>query len=257
MEEVPARCTTYRWRVENGLRAAHVIVAPSAAMLASLKENYRFTTESEVIPNGCSHIRIRDHGNSKKMQIIGAGRVWDEAKNLALLHRIAPSLPCDVVIAGDRQRPEDASTSPALDDDTASAGACRFLGKLPHRAVLKHLAESAIFAAPAYYEPFGLAILEAALAGCALVLGDIPSLRENWESAAVFIDPRDEDEWRRTLLALSADPARCEELGRQAQKCARQFTVARMAAGYAGLYEKEKRAAAKRRRRSSSVEVAA
>ncbi len=32
---------------------------------------------------------------------------------------------------------------------------------------------------PARYEPFGLSVLEAALSGCALVLGDIPSLRES------------------------------------------------------------------------------
>ena len=34
---------------------------------------------------------------------------------------------------------------------------------------------------PARYEPFGLSILEAALSGCALVLGDLPSLRELWD----------------------------------------------------------------------------
>ncbi len=39
------------------------------------------------------------------------------------------------------------------------------------------------------YEPFGLSVLEAALSGCALVLGDIPSLRENWDGAADFAEP--------------------------------------------------------------------
>ena len=49
-----------------------------------------------------------------------------------------------------------------------------------------HGCEAAIFARPARYEPFGLAILEAAQAGCALVLGDIPSLRELWADAALL-----------------------------------------------------------------------
>ena len=35
-------------------------------------------------------------------------------------------------------------------------------------------------------------VLEAALAGCALVLGDMPSLREIWEGAALFVDPGDD-----------------------------------------------------------------
>ena len=41
--------------------------------------------------------------------------------------------------------------------------------------------------APARYEPFGLGILEAATQGCALVLGDLPSLVELWKGAARFV----------------------------------------------------------------------
>ena len=40
-------------------------------------------------------------------------------------------------------------------------------------------ARAGIYALPAVYEPFGLSVLEAALSGCALVLGDIPSLARN------------------------------------------------------------------------------
>ena len=39
----------------------------------------------------------------------------------------------------------------------------------------------------ALYEPFGLAVLEAAQAGCALVLSDIPTFRELWDGAALFV----------------------------------------------------------------------
>ena len=40
------------------------------------------------------------------------------------------------------------------------------------------LAHAAIYIATSKYEPFGLAPLEAALSGCALVANDIPSLAE-------------------------------------------------------------------------------
>ena len=49
------------------------------------------------------------------------------------------------------------------------------------------MGRAAIYALPARYEPFGLSILEAALSGCALVIGDIPSLREIWADAALFV----------------------------------------------------------------------
>jgi hypothetical protein len=44
---------------------------------------------------------------------------------------------------------------------------------------------------PARYEPFGLSVLEAALSGCALVPGDIASLRGNWDGVAEFVCPDD------------------------------------------------------------------
>src|SRR6202162_3625024 len=49
------------------------------------------------------------------------------------------------------------------------------------------MAAAAIFVAPASYEPFVLSILEATLSICALILGDISSLRENWNGAASFV----------------------------------------------------------------------
>ena len=65
------------------------------------------------------------------------------------------------------------------------------LGVVPSDELVRLYGDASIFALPARYEPFGLSILEAALSGCALVLGDIPSLRELWAGAAVFVPPDD------------------------------------------------------------------
>src|SRR5439155_1168938 len=66
------------------------------------------------------------------------------------------------------------------------------VGQIGSLALRRLYAEASIYAWPARYEPFGLSVLEAALSGCALVLGDIPSLRELWEGAAWFV-PADDD----------------------------------------------------------------
>ena len=58
-------------------------------------------------------------------------------------------------------------------------------------ALARKMAEASIYALPARYEPFGLSALEAALSGCALVLGDIPSLREIWGPAAIYVPADD------------------------------------------------------------------
>jgi glycosyltransferase involved in cell wall biosynthesis len=79
--------------------------------------------------------------------------------------------------------------------------------------------------------------LEAALCECTLVLGDIPSLREIWEDAAVFVSPRDSKTLRRVLQWLIKNPADRMRLGEAARARAMLFTPERMMNAYLALYE--------------------
>ena len=56
------------------------------------------------------------------------------------------------------------------------------------------------------------AILEAALSGCALVLGDIPSLRELWRNRALFVPPDDPEALEHAILRLIEEPDRRSSL---------------------------------------------
>jgi glycogen synthase len=110
------------------------------------------------------------------------------------------------------------------------------LGRLSSDEVALRMAESAVFVSPARYEPFGLAVLEAALSNCALVLGDIPTLRELWDGAALFVQPSDEAGLRAALEGLLADPARAAALGTRARRRAQRYTAVRMADAYLDAY---------------------
>jgi glycosyltransferase involved in cell wall biosynthesis len=165
-----------------------------------------------VIPNGRAQDGLRPL--RKEKLVLAVGRVWDEAKNLHALERVAPRLPWPVLVAGE-------------------GGS---LGRLGEAELAELYARAAILAAPARYEPFGLVALEAGLAGCALVLGDIASLREVWDDAALFVDPFDDDALAAALSALAAEPARRARLGAAARDRARRFTPERTAAAYARLY---------------------
>ena len=79
------------------------------------------------------------------------------------------------------------------------------------------------------YEPFGLAVLEAAQAGCALVLSDIPTFRELWDGAAMFVPPG-----RRRRLAAPLEPSCAPDRplprsGQAARERAGRYSLARMA----------------------------
>jgi len=98
------------------------------------------------------------------------------------------------------------------------------------------LGSAAIFALPARYEPFGLSALEAGLAGCALVLGDIPSLREVWDDDAVFVPPEQPHVLAEVLQCLALDVSWRDLMARRARARALQYTPERMAQAYMALY---------------------
>ena len=99
------------------------------------------------------------------------------------------------------------------------------------------MSRAAVYALPARYEPFGLAPLEAALTGCALLMADIPTFRELWEGCAVFYPTGDSDALAESATELIRDPARCRALGSAArQRALEQYTPERMAERYEVLY---------------------
>jgi glycosyltransferase involved in cell wall biosynthesis len=99
------------------------------------------------------------------------------------------------------------------------------------------LARAAVYASPARYEPFGLSVLEAALAGCALVLGDLPSLRELWNDAAVFVQPGSAAQLRQVLSRVAADDRLREALALRARARALNLSATRMAERYHAAYQ--------------------
>jgi glycogen synthase len=225
----PASWERYSREVARGLKAASTVITPTAAMLHALRQEYGPLRNARVIPNArAAVLPARPDFDAKCALIFTAGRLWDEAKNIAAVQAVAPSLSWPVYVAGDTTAPGRASEQPGA--------SVRSLGRLPAEAIRWWYGRAAIYALPARYEPFGLSVLEAASAGCALVLGDIDSLRENWDGAAVFVDPEDRRALAAALGGLIAEPARRRRLARRAMDRAARFTTARMAAAYADVY---------------------
>lgn len=113
----------------------------------------------------------------------------------------------------------------------------RLLGRLPPSALTRYLAGAAIYALPARYEPFGLSILEVALSGCSLVLGDIESLREIWEDAALYVPPDDTAALAAVLARLIESPGLRKKLAARSWRRGQTLTSRRMAAAYLKGYE--------------------
>ena len=221
----PASFDRYRRAVAAGLAGAGLVAAPTRAMLGSLAENHGLARPGLVLPNGRDPRAYRPA--AKQPVVLSAGRLWDEAKNLAALEAVAPQLPWPVRVAG-------ATRSPG--GDLREMRAVQPLGELSPQALAVQMSQAAIYALPARYEPFGQSALEAALSGCALVLGDIGSLRELWGPAALYVPPDDHDALRAALLRLIAQPSLRDALARSARARALRFTPLRMALAYRRAY---------------------
>lgn len=212
----------YRRRVTAGLAAVDALVAPSSAMAAALAREYDLDAANIRVIHNFSRVSRMDR-SEKQPFILASGRIWDPAKNIQLLNSIVPHVDWPIRITG--------AQNASFRDEKA-----HFLGFLTRPEMLDQMNRAGIFVHPALYEPFGLAILEAANARCALVLSDIPTLRELWSDAAIFVNPRDPEQWIAALNALARDAIARHKLADAAFSRANKYRASRSVKKYWNLY---------------------
>lgn len=211
---------------QRGLVSANAIVSPSRAIAKSLSAIYGTRPDDiQVIPN---FSRVEMRSGEKERFCVAAGRFWDKGKNLQLLERIAPEVEMPIRVAGDGTAP---------DGSRAVATSVQLLGSLSRQDMAKQMSAAEIFLHPSLYEPFGLAVLEAAHASCALLLADIESLRELWDDAAIFLNPRDPEQWIAEIARLGRDRCETRRLGERARQHASRYTAESSVAAYWSLYD--------------------
>ncbi len=205
----------FAWRAEcmaDGLEYADEVIAPSRSFAGLLRDVYGVGRPITVVRNGrCS---LHHGGPPRRRAVLTAGRLWDEGKNIAVLDRAAAWVPAPVYAAGPLNGPNGA---------TIRFSHIEPLGSLTAAQLAAQFASIEVFAAPSRYEPFGLAVLEAAQAGMALVLSDTPTFRELWDGAAWFVDPSDADEWAAALSELLDDGRQRGRLAQAAAIRAREY----------------------------------
>ena len=208
---VPAE---YRWHLglnAQGMATSDCVVAPSQALARMIDGAYGAGPRVEVVPNAS---RAPDRQTADEPFVLAVGRWWDQGKNGAVLDAVAGWLDWPLVMVGANEGPNGALLPIAH---------AQHPGPLSHRLTQDLIGRAGIFVAPSVYEPFGLAVVEAARAAVPLVLADIPTFRELWDGAAVFFPPRDAVELASVLHGLQADPAERRRLGRAAQARAARY----------------------------------
>jgi glycosyltransferase involved in cell wall biosynthesis len=211
----------YLTLVQRGLDGAAALTAPTRWMLHNFAKHFDVPKHRQVIANGRTLGSVPSR--PKLLQAVTAGRLWDEAKDISLLRSVKSVIP--LMIAG-------AAVCDGIAAD--SIPNIRYCGELSQEQVLRLFTECAIYICTSRYEPFGLAPVEAALCGCAVLARDIKSLREVWGDAALYF--RNADELSNILESLSTQPALLREQQHRAKTHAQRYTRKRMVEEYRVLY---------------------
>jgi len=190
--------------VTAGLRGADFVVANSMAMLDALHRHYDFDTPGRVIYNGRHVFPTNRSLKGERADVLAIGERSDPAKNIQAVIEASPLIHAPVTIAR------------SFDSETIRG--------------------ASIFLSPSLYEPFGEFIFEASHSACALVLGDIPSLREIWRDAALYAPPRNAVAIAQQVNTLLANPYLLDDMAHRARRRAAEFTPQRMASDYQMLY---------------------
>ncbi|WP_139809971.1 glycosyltransferase family 4 protein [Sphingomonas azotifigens] len=216
----------HRALTEQGLLAADRVVAPSAGYAEVVHATYALPRLPTVVHNGRAPLVTPKHEPVQDC-VLTVGRLWDSVKGAALLDQVAARLSVPFHAAGAAVGPH---------GETVQLENLHLLGQLDPSALAHRLAARPVFVSAASFEPFGLAVLEAAAAGCALVLADIRVLRELWDGVALFVPPRDAAAYTDAIERLIGDLALRRNLGDAAAERAHRYTPTRMADAMLPLY---------------------
>lgn len=230
---LPAPWLWQRRLTSEGLARAARVLAPSASHAAATRAAYGDVASIHVVHNASPAVSVPT--SQRQPVVLSAGRWWDEGKGAAVMDEAAALSPWPVLMAGGIAGPDSLCPPPVH---------ALALGDLPPATLTALMTRAAIFASPSLYEPFGLAVLEAAQRGAALVLSDIPTFRELWSGAALFVPPGEPAALAAAITRLAGDEGERAQLAGAALRRAADFSPERQIEGVLGCYRAALRAPA-------------
>ncbi|MCR6629253.1 MAG: glycosyltransferase family 4 protein [Magnetospirillum sp.] len=208
---------------QYGLKGADLVVTPTEAMMAALSRHFGIAS-GRVIRDGRDPSRFA--AAPKEPLILSVGNLREDATQRSALELAASRLPWPVVVAGDQM---DSDGHPARLEGVSA------LGRVYPAQLVPWFNRAAVYTALTAEGP-GTWAMEAALAGCALVLGDTAALREMWSGAALFVAPGDAEAVASGLRTLLADRRLREAMGAAARRRALRTPARAMAEAYLAAY---------------------
>jgi glycosyltransferase involved in cell wall biosynthesis len=167
---------------------------------------------------------------------VSSGRLSASKNQIALVQSLSALPDVHLAIAG--AGPEREALL-ACADSQGLRHRLHLVGEVPPARIFEFLAAGDAYLFASRTETFGLAVVEAALAGLPVVCGDLPVLREvltadDGTAAALFV-PANAHGIAGGMAQLMADPACAAGLAGAGRQLAKRYAPARMCDGYEAL----------------------
>ncbi|MEA3441121.1 MAG: glycosyltransferase family 4 protein [Chloroflexota bacterium] len=227
------------WKeVVNG---AEEIVSPSRS-LSTLIAQQKPSTPVTVIPNGIN-IKAYDHSKKQQNRILVVTRFFERKGIQYFLYALdGMRIPFNVDIVGDGPYLSKLKEIAGSIDTSAEI---TFHGWMDNKADrFRELFETAsIFVFPSEAENFPMVLLEAMMAGCAIITTEGTGCQEVVEETALLVPPRNTGAIRAALELLDDQPELCWNLGHKAHaRVEGEFSWPVVAKRYISVYERVVRA---------------
>lgn len=211
----------------QGLSRADAVLAPSRSHSELMMATYGQIRNLRIVHNVTSPAP-HSIDRTEREGIVAVGRWWDEGANGAVLGQVATRIARPLTM---------------IDSDTGSVGQnlqirnAVHADPVSHSDILQRVGTAEVFVSPSLYEPFGLGPLYAAVSRTPLVLADIPTYRELWDGAALFVSPHDPAAYVEAINRLLNERHLREILAQLASNRATRFTSVRQAAAMRTVYD--------------------
>jgi len=225
----PSKAAEWVYRLGRPLtaqwfRRLDVITAVSAISARVVDDTGRV----RIIPNG---IDVDDYtpGEKRPGSVVFLGRN-DERKGLPVLLEAWPAIRA--------AHPSARLTVVGAENPGAIVPGVEFVGLVAEEEKRKHLMGATVFCAPNLSgESFGIVVVEAMAAGCAVVASGLPAFVRVAGDTARFVAPGDPRGLASEVIALLEDEGAARELGRAATQASRRFGREPVSTAYIAAYE--------------------
>lgn len=218
------------WHVRlnrKGISRADVVLVPSRSHGELMVATYGQIRNLRVV-HEATGAALHAADRAAREGIVAVGRWWDEAKNGVVLDAAAGLMSSTLTMVGN-------TTGPNGESFTIRNAVPA--GPLAHADTLALVGKAEAFVSSSLYEPFGLAVLEAAACRTPLILADIPAYRELWDGGALFVPPCEPAAYAEAVEKLRQERQLREILAQLASNRATRFTPARQATAMRAVYD--------------------